>query len=305
MSATSCSLLPHVDMLDKPFGEAVYDIARRYFSPEKPVYIQTTDSFACSYVSFDKVHHEQTMFKLLNEEFQLITIGCTYTDNLRYPEKTNGSAILMLPKVPINTQISVSNSLVKKMEITFGAAINRIVLVSSYISTTHKEQKQVALELLNRLWKYMYEADIIVLLPEVGWSYESQHKFPDVNVFAWFIEKQRSRCLRKITDVTLVDRWISQEKQFQNKSNLFALKKVTSLYGCVLNLSYATFEPYVIIETRGVTGVLPQILIEIGSKIDATFRFQDFDFNKADIMLPTWLLDNRSIPDDCTTATYN
>ena len=93
MSATSCSLLPREDMLDKPFGEAVHDIARRYFSPEKPVFIQTTDSFACSYVSSDKVHHEQPLFKLLSEEYQLIRIGCTYTDNTRKREKIYRSAI--------------------------------------------------------------------------------------------------------------------------------------------------------------------------------------------------------------------
>ena len=50
-------------------------------------------------------------------------------------------------------------------------------------------------------------------------------------------------------------------------------------------------------------GVLPLILLELESELQAFFRFGKFSFNKADIMLPTWLKGNRSIPDDCTTLT--
>ena len=93
------------------------------------------------------------MFKLLSEEYQLITLGCTDGDYTTLREKTNGSAVVMLPKVDINTHISVSSGPVRRMVLEFGATFNSIVLVSSHISATKKEQKQVALALLNSLWK--------------------------------------------------------------------------------------------------------------------------------------------------------
>ena len=186
-SAVSCSLLPKEDLLGNQFGAAVHNIDTKYFLQDKPVVIQTTDIFSCSYRSNHKVHHEQKLFELLTKQYQ------QYVKN-DYKIKAE-SAVIMLPHVDIHTQMKLSSHLFYRISEIIGNILRNIVLLSPYVSRTKSEQEQVALDLLNEQWKSSILSEVIVLLPEVGWSFKSQNKLPEIEVFAWFVENQRAPCL--------------------------------------------------------------------------------------------------------------
>ena len=288
------SLLPKEDLLGNQFGVVIQYIVRKYFLDDKPVY-------NCRYQSDDKVHHEQKIFELLSKEFQLITYGCSKDDE-EYTNQYNiriGSAVIMLPEVAIATQIEVSVRLVLRAVITFGDVLKNIVIISSYESKSRMEQKEIALRLLDKLWQQTYQSEIIVLLPEFGWSVNSRNKHPPINVFGWFMEEQKVKCLSRIKKVSLFNRWISQEQGFQNESNLFPPKEVTNLHGCTYKVLYTEIEPYTYHKEPTVWGILPHIFHIIGNELNVQFVYGNFPKEEADIMFPVWIMDDTIQPDDC------
>ncbi|KAJ9587336.1 hypothetical protein L9F63_019141 [Diploptera punctata] len=300
VSAVFCSLLPEKDLLDHQFGTIIHKIAEKYFLKDKPIAIQTTDSYSCVYKNISRILHEQNMFDLLSKEYQLITFGCVDDGiDIRNYQLKAGSAIIMLPEVFISTQIRVSSSIIIRMISQIGEPLRHVILMSSYMSTSHREQKKIALELLNIQWKRLFLAEVIVLLPQVRWTHVSRNKLPEIEVFGWYMEKQHVRCLKEVTDVTLMDRWIDQDTPFRYNNNLFPIKKVTNLHSCYLKVHTGRFEPYVLFLNWKAIGVLPELFNIIGKELNAKFIFGDFTREEADLYIPIWLADNRYVPDDC------
>ena len=238
-------------------AHCLLDILSTYFPEDAPIAIQLPNMVYCNAKKWISQNEDDFLATFGNGTVhQQVDFGC-YLDGISQTESyliKPAVAVILLPNVSLKLQVYHLDASITQINILFGNYGVPIIVVSTHLFSDRTDQISAVLELLNTAWKLLFLDDIIMLYPEITETSKSEPRI-SIDVFSWLPEKQHDVCLHDLNKVSLIDTWITSERRFLKKSNLF-LKKNTFSKNCKLDVGLYQNPPYVFINTDKTPSVL-------------------------------------------------
>ncbi|PSN43088.1 Ionotropic receptor 561 [Blattella germanica] len=278
VSTTICfSLENDVQILESQVADCLASIARRYFPQEALILVQTPEN-ECEYTDVNYVDSFlQVLVKEMN--YQMMILGCAQYKLNTTKLKSAVLVLVMEERDDVETYLRdcfVSYAMVRIFT-RYELYVLRVVIVSTIVPNSIQQQEEIALTLLKEAWFFLANLEIILLMPEVGWS-TSTNKTPDVDIYSWNPVEQSEPCFRELDRVSCIDRWISVDKEFERNEDLYPYKGFVNDLTCTLHVQPKIIPPYFIIEEDhkkilNPIGIYPTIWKMISSTINIDIQY--------------------------------
>jgi hypothetical protein len=120
------------------------------------------------------------------------------------------------------------------------------------VSTSVPPSSQLASRLLEEASTILNTFKIILLMPETV-QIVLDSSLPDIVIYTWLPTEQTPQCSKKLTQIRLIDRWVSNPQigtGFKLNTNLFPSKEDNVLTGCDVTVLTVHWPPLIIEPSR-------------------------------------------------------
>ncbi|PSN50404.1 Ionotropic receptor 424 [Blattella germanica] len=250
-----------VEYLEQELSECILSIINKYFDPNLPMVIQTSGAWDKEQsINFSPGNQ---LLKILSEQNNITHIILGHTSHEERSKMNRsavkpGSYIYVVSSLNTEYEAMILNSMlsVRYLNIWNSVAYCIIVVVKSF--STEQEQK--------RLLPYFVTNAVfiglsrIILISHVK-SVKSVNEFiPNFDVITWQRNNEDPFCSQGWYEIRYLDTWISEERRFSLKSELFPIQR--HMNNCVMRLSLYRHFPLVYNFRGGTHGVVINFLIK-------------------------------------------
>ena len=229
-------------------AHCLLDILGTYFPEDAPIAIQLPNMHYCDDKKWVSQNEDDFLANFVNGTVhQQVVFGC-YFDGISQTESfliKPAVAIIQLPNLSLDFQVYHLDKSVSQINLILGNDGVPIIVVSTHLSLNRTGRNSTVLALLNTGWKRRFADDIILLYPTITETRTPERRI-SIDVFSWLPDEQRDICLHDLNTASLMDTWITSERKFTKKSNLFP-KKNTFSRNCKFNVGLYQNPPYVYI----------------------------------------------------------
>ncbi|PSN45720.1 Ionotropic receptor 430 [Blattella germanica] len=288
----------------KSLAECVVKIATNYFRTDLPITILTPSKELGTILDILNV---DMVLRSLNKQFShsLVNLG-SFVGKSAPKRLTNsvkpGSYIILPSGADDEAVTSLVLRMVGRILVDARNPSARLLIVLMNSSKSKQEQTSKAGRFLQMMWLNLNIPNAVVVIPYFSSEYSGNNHIYDFQIFNWNIHQQQDPCFRVLSHVNELDNWIWKDRRFVMDADLFPVKSITDMHGCILISILNVFFPYAFyVNFKQIRGALIQSLAMIEHALNVKIIYIEKTKKIPDFITP-FLYTGVHGADECTVT---
>ncbi|PSN44870.1 Ionotropic receptor 429 [Blattella germanica] len=283
----------------------IFQIINDYYKTDLPLVIQTPSTWGKYSKSLTplntKIHFGDILLGMLNSDRYVSQIVLGYVHDFKIRQLRNafkpGFHIMLLSGANYVEELRMGFCMMYRLHKNSRNSASKALIISTLPMESSEIRRKAAITIITMLWSICSQAKVIVLIPiKIKQIYDNT--LYNFDIYSWFPEEHLNLCSGKVSDVKLVNRWISKENKFNSNIELFPKEEVKDMKGCILSATMYEMYPFFYRdENKKLQGALLKLLQIAADKSNFKIKLVTTDEHRH-ITLPN-IITQQAMTDEC------